>query len=236
MYCIVLTQTKTFSVFYEEYVDGSSFRSIGSLFVFHARDAATEKALSLIRRHVRGMTRLPHNEARSPDRAGISVTGVSKSEMYSVQEATCELACTVCTGSSLWLVTSATLGEPESHGHRAWNPELSINCTTTTTTSNRFTALCQGLPGWAGTRRNIHPLTYPDHQPSSISFFHLPRSIASSLFNLRAWQSFLHNLSPCPLWSTSWSGALHLTFHTFLHPISVFFSQHMPIPAQPVLL
>jgi len=31
-----------------------------------------------------------------------------------------------------------------------------------------------------------------------------------------------------------WS--LHLVFHTFLHPISVFFSQHMPIPWQPVLL
>jgi len=36
----------------------------------------------------------------------------------------------------------------------------------------------------------------------------------------------LHNLSPRPFWSTSWSGALHLIFHTFLHPISVFFSQH----------
>jgi len=47
---------------------------------------------------------------------------------------------------------------------------------------------------------------------------------------------FLHNLSPCPLWSTSWSGALHLIFHTFLYPISVFFSHHMPIPSQPVLL
>jgi len=47
---------------------------------------------------------------------------------------------------------------------------------------------------------------------------------------------FLHNLSPCPFWSTSWSRALHLIFHTFLHPISVFFSQHMPIPLQPVLL
>ena len=40
---------------------------------------------------------------------------------------------------------------------------------------------------------------------------------------------FLYNLSPRPLWSTSWSGALHLIFHTCLHPISVFFSQHMPI-------
>jgi len=24
---------------------------------------------------------------------------------------------------------------------------------------NCFMALCPGLPGWAGTRRNIHPLT-----------------------------------------------------------------------------
>ena len=46
----------------------------------------------------------------------------------------------------------------------------------------------------------------------------------------------LHNLCPCPLWSTSWSGALHIIFHTFLHSISVFFLQHMPIPSQPVLL
>jgi len=28
---------------------------------------------------------------------------------------------------------------------------------------NPFTALYLGLSGWAGTRRNIHPLTYPDH-------------------------------------------------------------------------
>jgi len=41
---------------------------------------------------------------------------------------------------------------------------------------------------------------------------------------------FLRNLFPYPLWSTSWSEALHLIFHTFLYPVSVFFSQHMPIP------
>jgi len=46
----------------------------------------------------------------------------------------------------------------------------------------------------------------------------------------------LHNLFLCPLLSTSCSGALHLIFHTFLRPISVFFSQHMPIPSQAVLL
>jgi len=42
---------------------------------------------------------------------------------------------------------------------------------------NRFTALCPGLPGWAGTTRNIHPLTYPDHRPTFISFFHLLQSV-----------------------------------------------------------
>ena len=47
---------------------------------------------------------------------------------------------------------------------------------------------------------------------------------------------FLHNLSPSPLWSTSWSGALHLILHIFLHPINVVFLQQMPIPSQPVLL
>ena len=79
-----------------------------------------------------------------------------------------------------------------------------------------------------------HPPTHPpDHHPIFISFFLLPRSIASSLFKLRAWQSFcttsFHVLFGLRLGlepSTSYS--------TFLHPISVFFSQHMPIPSQPV--
>jgi len=32
--------------------------------------------------------------------------------------------------------------------------------------------------------------SYPDHQPSFICFLHLLGSVASSLFNLHAWQSF----------------------------------------------
>ena len=36
------------------------------------------------------------------------------------------------------------------------------------------------------------PTHHPDHHPIFISFFHLPRSIASSLFKLRAWQSFCY--------------------------------------------
>ena len=37
------------------------------------------------------------------------------------------------------------------------------------------------------------PTHHLDHPPIFISFFHLPRSIASSLFKLRAWQSFCTN-------------------------------------------
>jgi len=101
--------------------------------------------------------------------------------------------------------------------------------------NNRITTLCPGLTGWAGIRRNTHPPTIliitQSLSASSISMIHsiLPVQIMCLAI-------FLHNPSPCPLWSTSWSGALHLIFHIFLHPISVFFSQHMPIPSQPVLL
>jgi len=48
-------------------VDRSSFSCVGSL--FHARGAATAKAVSPIRRRVRGTTRSPDDEARSADRA-----------------------------------------------------------------------------------------------------------------------------------------------------------------------
>jgi len=45
---------------------------------------------------------------------------------------------------------------------------------------------------------------------------------------------FFHNLCPSFLWSTSWSGTLHFILHTFLHPIIVFFLQH--VPAQPTVM
>jgi len=50
-----------FSFLRNESVDRSSFTSVGSQ--FRARDAATEKALSPIRRHARGMMRSPHDES-----------------------------------------------------------------------------------------------------------------------------------------------------------------------------
>ena len=61
-------------------------------------------------------------------------------------------------------------------------------------------------------QKNHSPTHHPDHHPIFIGFFHLPQSIASSLFKLRAWQSFcttsLHVLFGLPLGlepSTSYS-------------------------------
>jgi len=44
---------------------------------------------------------------------------------------------------------------------------------------------------WVSRYQKKHsPAHHPGHHPIFISFFHLPRSIASSLFKLRDWQSF----------------------------------------------
>jgi len=67
------------------------------------------------------------------------------------------------------------------------------------------------------------PTHHPDHHPIFTSFFHLPRSIASSLFKLRAWQSScttsFHVLIGLPLGmepSTSYS------IHFFTQSVSLF--------------
>jgi len=81
----------------------------------------------------------------------------------------------------------------------------SLNSTTTTTTVLQpFVCNHPGDQGELIPKEYSPTHTYPDCQPSIIRFLHLLQSIASSLFNLCAWQS-LHNLSPSPLWSTSWS-------------------------------
>ena len=77
--------------------------------------------------------------------------------------------------------------------------------------------------------------THPDHRTSFFIFLHLQRSMAPTLFILHARQSS-YNLTPGPFWSSSWTWTLNFILHTFLHPIIIFFSQHMPIPTQSVLL
>jgi len=64
----------------------------------------------------------------------------------------------------------------------------------THTTILRLSGFFPGQPGWAGTRRNIHPLTsyMIINHPLSV-FLHLLWSMASYLFNLHA-KVFFHNL------------------------------------------
>ena len=92
---------------------------------------------------------------------------------------------------------------------------------------------------WSGTTRvgryqkkHSPTHTHPDHRASFFTFLNLQRSMASSLFNLCAWQSSRTGL----LWSSPWSWTLNFMLHTFLHPVIVIFSQHMTVPAQPILL
>ena len=87
---------------------------------------------------------------------------------------------------------------------------------------------------WDNLGELIPKETFPySHLPwSSIISYLLPPSI--KIHDILPVQfmcltAFQHNLCPSFLWSTSWPGTHHFILHTFLHPIIVFFSQHMPI-------
>jgi len=116
---------------------------------------------------------------------------------------------------------------------------VSVDKNTHTHTHNHFTALwtLSGITRVIRYQKKHSPThTYRGHQSSLICFLHLLRSVASSLFNLCALQSFSTISVPSFRWSPSWSGTLNFILHAFLHQIIVFFSQYMPIPSQPVLL
>ena len=96
---------------------------------------------------------------------------------------------------------------------------------TDTTTTQPFYGPLSGTTRVSRYQKKHSPNHHHDHHPIFISFFHLPRSIASSLFNyvlgnLFAQPLSFHVLFGLPLGLDS--GALHLIFYTFLHPISVF--------------
>jgi len=121
-----------------------------------------------------------------------------------------------CTSLTTRPVSSHSRHCRDTHTRTRTRTRTHTHTDTHTHTHNRLT----GLPGWARNRRNIH--THPDHQTSFINFLHLLRFIASSLFNVRAWQSFsttsLQALFGLPLGLT-----LYFILHTFLHPIVSFF-------------
>jgi len=89
--------------------------------------------------------------------------------------------------------------------------------------------------------RPVPEETFSNSHPSWSSdiLYQLPpfTTIRSNLSDqLRCLTVLFDNLSPGPLWSSSWSWTLNFILHAFLHPIIVFFLQHMPMPSQPVLL
>jgi len=75
-------------------------------------------------------------------------------------------------------------------------------------------ALCPGLPGWPVPEET---LTNPPSWSSSNLYQLLPSTTIHSILpvQITCLAIFLHNLSPCLLWSTSWYEALHLIFHNF---------------------
>jgi len=130
--------------------------------------------------------------------------------------------------ANLHMISMGKCALQHSKPHR---PDVNCSQHTTTTVLRPFGRDYPGEPVPEET------LTHPPSRSSSNLYQLLPSTMIHSILLVQnpCLAIFLHNLFPCPLWSTSWSGALHLIFHTFLHPISVLFSQHIPIPLQPVL-
>ena len=78
-------------------------------------------------------------------------------------------------------------------------------------------------------------LTHSHPSWSSNILYQLPpfTTIHSIFFVQFMWQTVLFdNLSPGTLWSSFWSWTLYFILHAFLHPVTIFFSQHMSIPMQ----
>jgi len=94
-------------------------------------------------------------------------------------------------------------------------------------------ALFRDYPGEPVPEDTIHPLT-PILKSSTILYQLSPLATIHSILPVQymCFTVSLYNLYPSPLRSTSWSRTLHFILHAFLHPIIVFFSQHMPIPLQ----
>jgi len=107
--------------------------------------------------------------------------------------------------------------------------------TTTTTTTTVLRPFVQDYPGEPVPEET---LTHPPSWSSSHLYQLLPSATIHSILpvQITCLAIFLHNLSPRPLWSTSWSGpSTSYSIHFFTQSVS-FFSQHMPVASQSVLL
>jgi len=124
----------------------------------------------------------------------------------------------------------------QDHANGAWREHRDSSFLLPETTSTTTTVLRPFVRHYPVEPVPEETSTHPPSWLSSNLYQLLPSTMIHSilLVQITCLAIFLHNLFPCLLWSTTWSGTLHLIFHTFLHPVSVFFSQHMPIPSQPV--
>jgi len=92
---------------------------------------------------------------------------------------------------------------------------------------NCLMAVCPGLPGWAGTRKNsltLTPILIIRHPSSTSSIYCNPSHQSRDMY-----------FSPGSRWSSSWSGTICFILNTFLYPVIIFL-QHMLLPSPPVLL
>ena len=106
------------------------------------------------------------------------------------------------------------------------------------THTHSLTVLCLALyPGRPAAKETF---THSHRSWSSDILYHLSPStmIRSFLLVLQfmCLTVLFHNLSPGPLWSSSWSAILYFILHTFLHSFIILCLQYMPIRLQPVLL
>ena len=70
-------------------------------------------------------------------------------------------------------------------------------------------------------QKKYSPTHHPGHHAIFISFFHLPRSVASSLFKLSAWQSFAQPLSMCSLvYDLACTPPPHIPYNLYLLPLA----------------
>jgi len=106
-------------------------------------------------------------------------------------------------------------------GFMPWHVTTAVWFTTTTTTVLR--PFVQDYPGEPVPEET---LTHPPSWSSSSLYQLLPSTTIHSilLVQITCLAVFLHNLSPCPLWFTSWFGALHLM--SFFHQISHTIKRH----------
>ena len=95
-----------------------------------------------------------------------------------------------------------------------------------TSTSPHFVRDYPGRPVPEETFTHSHPFWSSD-----IIYQLLPSTTIYSILPIQftCLTVLFHNLSPGPLWSSSWSGPPYFILHAFLHPIIIFL-QHMPTP------